>query len=418
MKAWLFQDHRQKQKLGDKAPWSVGWYDLDGKKTRKRVGSHSAAVKHQRKIEGQLAAGTYESDRRKKWSDFRAEYEAKGMGGSSPGTVVITGRTLDHFERIINPGRVNTITSKTFAEYVAKRKGESSRGHDTPKEIATKEAALAEATRALELARKKRPADVAQLQETVANLEARLAVLKGAPAISAATVNLELRHLRAVIRKAHKWGYLPRVPEIEFLREAGKLPTYVTPEHFAKLYQHADAARWPGEGHYTAAEWWQGLFVMAYMTGWRIGQILALQWADVDLEAGFALSRAADNKGKRDVRIPLHPLAVEHLRKLVCFSSLVFAWGHDKRALYAEFEAIQKAAGVAPEGTKARYGFHDFRRAFATMNAGTLTADALQALMQHRDYQTTQRYINMARQLKPAMQALYVPSLTSAGTAG
>ena len=30
-----------------------------------------------------------------------------------------------------------------------------------------------------------------------------------------------------------------------------------------------------------------------------------------------------------------------------------------------------------------------------------MTADALQALMQHKDYQTTQRYINMARQLKP-----------------
>ena len=31
--------------------------------------------------------------------------------------------------------------------------------------------------------------------------------------------------------------------------------------------------------------------------------------------------------------------------------------------------------------------------------------------MQHRDYQTTQRYINMARQLKPAVQKLYVPEL-------
>ena len=31
--------------------------------------------------------------------------------------------------------------------------------------------------------------------------------------------------------------------------------------------------------------------------------------------------------------------------------------------------------------------------------------------MQHKDYQTTQRYINMARQAKPAAQNLYVPSL-------
>ena len=30
MRAWLFQDHRQKQKLGDEAPWSVGWIDPEG----------------------------------------------------------------------------------------------------------------------------------------------------------------------------------------------------------------------------------------------------------------------------------------------------------------------------------------------------------------------------------------------------
>ncbi len=48
------------------------------------------------------------------------------------------------------------------------------------------------------------------------------------------------------------------------------------------------------------------------------------------------------------------------------------------------------------------------------MNAATLTPDALQTLMQHRDYQTTRRYINMARQLNPAVQNLYVPTLQMA----
>ena len=368
MNAWLFQDHRQKQKLGDRCPWSVGWLDPDGKRKSKRLGAHSSAVKYQRRLEGQLAAGTYEDDRRKKWSDFRTEFEAKGMAGASVGTVGITDRTLNHFERIINPGRVNTITTKTFSEYVAKRSAET--------------------------------------------------VREEGPTVSPATVNLELRHLRAVVRKAHKWGYLPRVPEIEFLREPGKLATYVTPEHFAKLYKSADAARWPDDGHYTTAEWWQALFVMAYMTGWRIGSLMALRWQDVNLEGGFALSLAADNKGKRDQRIPLHPLVIEHLRKLVCFSSLVFPWEHGRRALFAEFGEIQTAAGIKPEGTKARYGFHDFRRAFATMNAATLTSDALQALMQHKDYQTTQRYINMARQLKPAVQTLFVPDLPKQVAAG
>ena len=46
------------------------------------------------------------------------------------------------------------------------------------------------------------------------------------------------------------------------------------------------------------------------------------------------------------------------------------------------------------------------------MNADKLTPDALQTLMQHKDYQTTQRYINLARQLNPAVANLYVPDLT------
>ena len=177
---------------------------------------------------------------------------------------------MNHFERIVKPVRMTAITTRTLAEFAAERQREPTR--------------------------------------TLGR------------SISPATVNKELRHLRAVLRKASKWGYLPRVPEIEFLREPGKLPTYVTPEHFAKLYANAGAARWPDAGPFDAADWWRGLLVTAYMTGWRIGSLLALRWDDVDLDTGWAVSRAADNKGKRDQRIPLHPLVVEHLRKLVSFS--------------------------------------------------------------------------------------------------
>ncbi len=52
------------------------------------------------------------------------------------------------------------------------------------------------------------------------------------------------------------------------------------------------------------------------------------------------------------------------------------------------------------------------------MNAPTLTADALQSLMQHKSYQTTQRYISMARQLNPAVQSLFVPVLKPAEAVG
>jgi integrase len=229
--------------------------------------------------------------------------------------------------------------------------------------------------------------------------------------LSPATVNKELRHLKAALREAKKWGYLHKVPEVDFEKEPGKLPTYVPPEHFAALYQACEgAARAPADQRYPAADWWRALLVTGYMAGWRIGQLLALRREDLDLDGGTALSWAKDKKGKRDQVVPLHALVIEHLRKLVSFDLLVYPWHHPRRRVFEELHRLQRAAKVKPAGKDA-YGFHDLRRAFATLNADKMTADALQALTQHKSYQTTQGYINMARQLHPAVQTLFVPDL-------
>ena len=71
MRAWLFQDHRQKRSRGARAPWSVGWIDQEGIRRSKRIGSKSMALKFARKKEGQLAAGTCESVTPKLWHEFR-----------------------------------------------------------------------------------------------------------------------------------------------------------------------------------------------------------------------------------------------------------------------------------------------------------------------------------------------------------
>jgi integrase len=371
MKAWVYQDDKQVKKHGpERASWYAGWIDPEGKRRCQSCGpgarGKDAAERLARRIEGQLLAGTYEDKACKTWKEFRTVYDAKVLEGMAARNRQETTFALRHFERLIRPQRMRGITSLTLADYVARRR----------KEDGAKPGTL----------------------------------------VSPATINKELRHLRAVLRKAHRWGFLAKLPEFEFQKEAGKLATYVPPGDFARLYAACDSARWPASFPFSAADWWRGLLVTAYMTGWRIGQLLALRREDVNLDEGTALSRAADNKGKRDQKVPLHPLTVEHLRRLACFEAVVFPWNHNRRQLFEEFHAIQEAAGVRPDG-KPRYGFHDLRRAFATMNADKLTPDALQALMQHKDYQTTQRYINMARQLNPAVQALFVPQLPNQGTA-
>jgi len=74
MKAWIFQDTRQKRKLGeDNCPWSVGWFE-DNRKRSKKIGCRSLAEKYALKLETQMEAGTHQADSRKRWGKFREEW--------------------------------------------------------------------------------------------------------------------------------------------------------------------------------------------------------------------------------------------------------------------------------------------------------------------------------------------------------
>ena len=277
---------------------------------------------------------------------------------------------LEQFERVINPKRIGAIKTQTIDEYRSNRRGDRGK--------------------------------------------------KKGDKISPATVNRELRHLRAILRKAFKWGYLPTMPDFQFEKEPRKLPRYVAPGHFAAIYNACGVAKKPTGLPYPPADWWRGLLITGYMTGWRISELLALRRDDVDLDEGTAITRWQDNKGKRDERVKLHLVVVEHLRRLPGFDLSIFPWKDSRLLLHEQFAMIQEAAGIKlpcrgnHEHTRYCYGFHDLRRAFASMNAEKLTPDTLQLLMRHKSYQTTQRYINMFRQVDAAVQSLYVPDLTPA----
>ena len=371
MSAWLFQDYRRKQKFGEeKCPWSVGWIDPDGRRRSKKIGTEKQAQTFARKIEGQLAAGTYQASSRKPWAEFRAEYEAKIAVHLRPRSREQALLALNQFERVIKPKRVAAIKTAMIDDYVARRRLEPG--------------------------------------------------LKKGSVVSPATVNKELRHIKAVLRVAKDWGYLADVPRMRMLREPVKIPRYVTPDHFAAIYEAAGVATCPKASNYSPTAWWRALLTFTYMTGWRISEVLALRWDDVSLDNGTAITRHGDNKGRRDDLIPLHPVVIGHLRRIIDFGPLVFCWPHTHRRLWEDFGKIQVAAGIdlpcheqQHEHSPAchRYGFHDLRRAFATVNAETLSADALQSLMRHKSYQTTQRYINMAEQINRSVEKLYVPEV-------
>jgi integrase len=383
MKAWTFQDDKQVKKHGeDKASWYVGWVDPDGNRRCKSCGpgpqGKRLADKEAERIAAQLITGTYEDKSKKPWSAFRAEYEEKVLAGLADKTRIESLMSLAHFERVCKLKKVAAIRTATLDDFVAARR----------KERGQKKGSL----------------------------------------LSPASINKDLRHIKAALSVAVEWGYLKAMPKVRMAKEPEKLPTYVTGEHFAAIYLACETARLPTGLPYPAADWWRALVVTGYMTGWRISDMLNLRRADLDLEAGTAVIRWASegNKGKRDELVKLHPVVVEHLKKLPGFTPTVFPWPNNRRTLDTQFGRIQRAAKIDlpcaedHEHTDAChvYSFHDLRRAFATMNADKLTPDALQALMRHKSYQTTQVYINMARQMDQAVASLHVPEVLKKTGAG
>lgn len=355
MRAWLFQDSKQKQKLGEKdCPWSVGWYETNGRKRSKKIGSKSVAEKYRRKKEGELANNLVDPlSNRAKWSDLKQQFIDHVQARKAQGTAAEYKRSLDVFERLIKPVWVRDLTTATMDRFVQRRKADSTD-------------------------------------------------------ISPATINKDLRALKALCRKAHRWGELPQLPVFEFLREAQRDPDFITEAQFGDLYKACDKMTRPSLPNCTPEEWWQALLAFAYTTGWRIGQILALRRDDLDFTACTASVRAEDTKGKRDATIEVHPWVMDHLKLVVGFDPLVFTWPHHRRTLSLDFDTLKTEAGIDMPGL-----FHRLRYGFATNNASKLDRDVLQRVMQHASSATTQRYINMVARMEHSKVAdrIHVPAV-------
>ena len=364
MKIRVFQDGKQKKRLGArKCPWSVEWRE-NGRRRSKAIGAKADANTFAAVKRAELEAGAKGLLKHKRWADFAEEYDRlKVANMRSHESRRLTRQILRTFAESAKPQWVHLIDSLALDEYVAKRL-------QMPGRI---------------------PGDK----------------------VSPGTVRKDLRTVRAALNVAKDWGYVRDMPKMP--RVLGHTPDkgFMLEEHFDDIMAACDVARkpdprlhpdLPGE----PADWWRALLATAWVTGMRIGALLALRWEDVDLDRCLVWSRAHDNKGKRDLRHDMGG-AAELLRDIQGPDPRVFPWNHCRRSIDLVFHAIQKAAGIDlpcrmasgnPEHTCSEvchlYGWHDIRRAHATYNYGKVTDRALQQQMGHASFQTTQLYIKYA----------------------
>jgi len=159
----------------------------------------------------------------------------------------------------------------------------------------------------------------------------------------------------------------------------------------------------------TEKEWTRGidqdadLYVVAFSTGLRLGELAALRWKDVEsdqVNVCRAMSAGIESSTKsRAVRsVPLGDqakAAFDRLRKRENFTSRddqVFCSAAgtplDSASIRKRFIKAQEAAGVRVRT------FHDLRHSFASRAIIGFDPVTVQRLMGHADLQTTARYLH------------------------
>lgn len=131
----------------------------------------------------------------------------------------------------------------------------------------------------------------------------------------------------------------------------------------------------------------------ALYTGMRHGEMLKLQWSDIDFDRGFILIRQP--KGGVSVKIPLNDSARELFEALPRVSEFVFPGrgGRQRVNVAKQVNAIKTGAGLPKDFRP----LHGLRHVYASMLASSGQVDmyTLQKLLTHKSPQMTQRYAHL-----------------------
>jgi integrase len=134
------------------------------------------------------------------------------------------------------------------------------------------------------------------------------------------------------------------------------------------------------------------IMLTALYTGMRKGEILRLEWSDIDFEHGFIHIRGP--KGGQDQKIPLNDSTKAVFEKLPRTHDLVFPGLHGERTgLYHAISEIKKKAELPKDFRP----LHGLRHHYASMLASSGKVDmyVLQKLLTHKSPIMSQRYAHL-----------------------
>ena len=361
--------------------WWIAWRDPITK-IRKKKSSGTADKTEARQKAAALSrkltmirAGVYDpvqDNAAKPWSEIASEFLdelKKRVGGSDDSAVSadtwdIYDDALSAFARVAKPQTASDISTKLIEGFAADRLSEVvvphrvarivgrlraalDWAHQNRKKLAV-EALAGQSRRVRGLLRSVLKWQSVHGEISAGSIDAyeekhRVAVIKPA------TINKQLRCLRAVLRWAKRRDYIREVPDFEhaFARVDKRDPVVISPDEFERLV----AAVQKVSLFQRDKAWWRLFLLLSYGLGTRRGETLGVRWRDVDLLADEIFVSSTISKGRRDRMLAL----ISELRQelLVARGSagpddFVLPWPKNKdlTALYPEWHRIVRAAGI------------------------------------------------------------------------
>ena len=319
--------------------WAIRWIDGNRKlcyESCRTSDRKSAEIIRQRKY-AELNRRQEQNGQHVTWEEFaRANREFLEASGRADNTVFQSGRSLDHFARICSPDTPFDVTPDMVHRFVIERAKE----------------------------------------------------------VEPATVNKDLRGLKAVFNRAVERELLERNPfnKMKPLTEVEKMVRVLSPVELQKL---AACLRELSAVVYAA-------FLVALATAMRIGELANLQWEDVDLDTGDVLihnNRVWRTKGRRN-RYEWLPEFVRDALRLIrqnSWNGYVFA-DREPRNWYWH---VQKIFDKAVKKAKIKHvTWHDLRETALTgMAEGGAGVWVLQRIAGHSSPTTTERhYVDVQRE--------------------
>jgi len=219
------------------------------------------------------------------------------------------------------------------------------------------------------------------LREIDRDLIGRIGEIKAKQA-SPATANRILAVIRSIMRKAMlDWEWLDKVPRIRLYKEAKRRIRWLTPEQVATLLKELPPHQ-------------RAMVLFALTTGLRQGNVLGLEWSQVDLVRHVCWIHPDQAKARKAIHVPLNSVAMDVLTQQVGkHPQRVFSY-RGKPIVWANTKSWKDAlirAGIED------FRWHDLRHTWASWLAQQGTPlNVLQELGGWESESMVRRYAHLA----------------------